>query len=491
MARHRRWSLGALAALLLVLAASMPASGANPFAVPEVAHAGDGPAAGLPAMSDAAFTLPGGMHGLVPASSPRVRPADLCLPPLCNPLDGVLSAINALGSAIGGIASAIAALPDQLFARVSDAFTTFLTGLENWITSQIGNWIAALVHAVAGKGLDLWHTLWDFVGAHIFGWIGALIDAVAAAISTYITTAAALLITVVTTTPQLLDPGSGLADLYSAFWTFAWAICGSLLVIEMLRGLALSLGATTLGPGLGGLRRYAVAVFVLQLLHPGAGLLHTWIAIVNGLAGGVTTAAAGSLASALAGYVALALKLFPLDGGVSVSVGLAIVLVVSAILAVLCALIVLQRIGGLFVLGGLLVVAPLAAVALISLEFRQFGRWWFSNFVSYSLWGFGYALVVCVIGELLVVGAPASGIPIGSALLYHFALPFAGLLVLLRVPRIMDSMLGAMSSRLIGATAAFDASASTTASAIHTVITHKVRQYLDEQQQRSNHARQP
>ena len=299
------------------------------------------------------------------------------------------------------------------------------------------------------------------------------------------------MIAVVTTTPQLLDPGSGLADLYGAFWTFAWAICGSLFVIEMIRGLALSLGATTLGPGLGGMRRYAVAVFVLQALHPGTGLLHTWIAIVNGLAGGVTTATAQNLAGALAGYVALALKLAPLDAGINASVGLLIVLGVSALLLVLCALILLQRIGGMFVLGGLLVVAPLAAVALISAEFRQFGRWWFVNFVSYSLWGFGYALVVCVIGELLVVGSPTSGIPIASAVLYHFALPFAGLLALLRVPRIMDSMLGAMSSRLVGATAAFDAAAITATSAIHTVLAHRVRQQLDEQQQRSNRARQP
>ena len=465
MARARQW---VLAALLLVLVASGPVTRLAP-----VAQA-------APSLTAGVVNAPGALVSVRPAATRTARPAALCIPPLCNPLDGVLGAISALGGAISGIAAAIAALPDLLFTKVSAAFTTFLTGLENWISAHVGDWIAALVKAAADQGLALWHMLWDYVGAHIFGWIGNLIDAVAAAISAYITAGAAMVITVATTTPQLLDPGSGLADLYGAFWTFAWAISGSLFVIEMVRSLALSLGATTLGPGLGGVRRYAVAIFVLQLLHPGSGLLHTWIEIVNGLAAGVTTAAAGSLAGALSGYIDLALKLFPFDGGISVSVGLFIVLVVSTLLAVLCALILLQRIGGLFVLGGLLVVAPLAAVALISVEFRQFGRWWFVNFVSYSLWGFGYALVVCVIGELLVVGGPGSGIPIGSAVLYHFALPFAGLLVLLRVPRIMDSMLGAMSSRLIGATAVIDSAAATASSAAHTVANTVISQALKE-----------
>jgi hypothetical protein len=113
-------------------------------------------------------------------------------------------------------------------------------------------------------------------------------------------------------------------------------------------------------------------------------------------------------------------------------------------------------------------------VALISQEFRQFGRWWFVNFVSYSLWGFGYALVLCVIGEMLVVGGPASGSLAGTMstdLLYHFALPFAGILVLLRVPRIMDTMLGAMGSRLIGATAITD----TGAAAAETMVRSRLR----------------
>jgi hypothetical protein len=75
--------------------------------------------------------------------------------------------------------------------------------------------------------------------------------------------------------------------------------------------------------------------------------------------------------------------------------------------------------------------------------------------------------VLCVIGELLVVGGPTSSSLAGNVsgdLLYHFALPFAGILVLLRVPRIMDTMLGAMGSRLSGATAIVDAGAAMAAS---------------------------
>ncbi|HVA89911.1 MAG TPA: hypothetical protein VNL71_08700 [Chloroflexota bacterium] len=393
--------------------------------------------------------------------------ADPCLGPVCipDPLSGVLSAIS-------GLAGAIAALPATLFAQVSNAFGAFLSGLEAWISGKMGGWIADLVQAVADKGLALWHGLWAYVGAHVFGWLGDVIDGIASAIGGFIAQMATNLITVVTTTPEFLGPGSGLTGLYTAFWTFALVIAGSLFVIEMMRGLALSWGATTLGPSMHGIRRGAVGLVALQLLNPSTGLLNTWVDLVNGLVGAVTSATdhgPNGLAHALAGYVDFALKAMVLSPGFALSLGLFLVAGSSAVLLVLCAVIVLQRLGGLFVLGGLIVVAPLCAVALISQEFRQFGRWWFVNFVTYSLWGFGYALVLCVIGELLVVGGPASSSlagSMGSDLLYHVALPLAGILVLLRVPRIMDTMLGAMGSRLVGATAMIDGAAGVASTAV-------------------------
>jgi hypothetical protein len=400
-----------------------------------------------------------------PAPFIGARAAASCIGPVClpDPLSGILSAIS-------GLAGAIAALPGLLFTQVSNAFSTFLSGLEDWISGKMGGWISDLVLAVADKALDLWHTLWSYVGAHIFGWLGNLIDGIANAIGGFIAQMATDLITVVTTTPQFLAPGSGLSTLYSAFWTFALVIAGSLFVIEMMRGLALSWGATTLGPGTHGIRRGAVGLLALQLLNPSTGLLNTWVDIVNGLVDEVTSAGnSGStgLAQALAGFVDFALKAMVASPGFALSVGLFFVVGASTVLLVLCTVIILQRLGGLFVLGGLIVVAPICAVALISQEFRQFGRWWFVNFVTYSLWGFGYALVLCVIGELLVVGGPASSSlagSMGSDLLYHIALPLAGILVLLRVPRIMDTMLGAMGSRLVGATAIVDGAAAVTSS---------------------------
>ena len=402
----------------------------------------------------------------------NTRPAAPCIGPVClsDPLSGILSAIS-------GLAGAIAALPGLLFTQVSNAFSTFLSGLEDWVSGKMGGWIAQLVLAVADKALDIWHTLWSYVGTHIFGWLGNLIDGIANAIGGFIAQMATDLITVVTTTPEFLGPGSGLTGLYTAFWTFALVIAGSLFVIEMMRGLALSWGATTLGPGTHGLRRGAVGLLALQLLNPSTGLLNTWVDIVNGLVGEVTSATnngANGLAQGLAGFVDFALKDLVASPGFALSVGLFFVMGASTVLLVLCTVIILQRLGGLFVLGGLIVVAPLCAVALISQEFRQFGRWWFVNFVTYSFWGFGYALVLCVIGELLVVGGPASSSltgSMGSDLLYHIALPLAGILVLLRVPRIMDTMLGAMGSRLVGATAIVDGAAGVASSVVLSAAT--------------------
>ena len=99
----------------------------------------------------------------------------------------------------------------------------------------------------------------------------------------------------------------------------------------------------------------------------------------------------------------------------------------------------------------------------------EFSRW--RKVPGYLIGG---GLVLCVIGELLVVGGPSSSSlagNMGSDLLYHIALPLAGILVLLRVPRIMDTMLGAMGSRLVGATAIVDGAAGVASSVVMSAAT--------------------
>jgi hypothetical protein len=103
------------------------------------------------------------------------------------------------------------------------------------------------------------------------------------------------------------------------------------------------------------------------------------------------------------------------------------------------------------VLACLYVVAPACLVTWISPEFKGIARWWFASFVTYSLWGIAYALVLKVDVILLTTtgGPPNDGTAAGKAVIAAL-MGLAGLVALWRVPRIMDSLLGGLSSSSAG-----------------------------------------
>ena len=129
----------------------------------------------------------------------------------------------------------------------------------------------------------------------------------------------------------------------------------------------------------------------------------------------------------------------------------AVFLVLLVLLLVIIGYSILLRLTGLFTLVALFIVAPLCVVTWISHEFGGIARWWFSSFVSYSLWGIAYGIVLATLGIVLksqdlFIGT--SGLAPGSlgAELVLLLVALAGLLTLSRVPEIMDGVLGGIGS---------------------------------------------
>lgn len=129
----------------------------------------------------------------------------------------------------------------------------------------------------------------------------------------------------------------------------------------------------------------------------------------------------------------------------------AVFLVLLVLLLVIIGYSILLRLTGLFTLVALFIVAPLCVVTWISHEFGGIARWWFSSFVSYSLWGIAYGIVLATLGVVLksqdlFVGT--SGLAPGSlgAELVLLLVALGGLLTLSRVPEIMDGVLGGIGS---------------------------------------------
>ena len=127
-------------------------------------------------------------------------------------------------------------------------------------------------------------------------------------------------------------------------------------------------------------------------------------------------------------------------------------ILLAVVFLLLITAVTVMRLTGLFVLACLYVVAPVCLVTWISPEFKGIARWWFASFVTYSLWGIAYALVLKVDVILLTTngGPPDDGTAAGKAVIAAL-MGLAGLVALWRVPRIMDSLLGGLSSSSAGA----------------------------------------
>ena len=133
-----------------------------------------------------------------------------------------------------------------------------------------------------------------------------------------------------------------------------------------------------------------------------------------------------------------------------------LVVLLTLFITILLALFV--RFSGLFALIALFLIAPLCIVTWILPEFSPIARWWWASFVSYSLWGVAYAVVLlgcaAVVGDgstfAAVFAYPGLTLDADQTAFFQTLVGVAGLLTMTRIPELMEGVLGGLSARASG-----------------------------------------
>jgi hypothetical protein len=219
-------------------------------------------------------------------------------------------------------------------------------------------------------------------------------------------------------------------------------------MLAAIRYFLTSMGADSFYEATGAMRRGVVGAILLQALDP---LLRGWFSAVNAVAAAINSAPAGQDMGTFAAEVLGIDSLIVGTAGLLAPEVLTAAILLAIVFLILITAVTVMRLTGLFVLACLYVVAPACLVTWVSPEFKGIARWWFASFVTYSLWGVAYALVLKVDVVLLTTngGPPNDGSAVGKAVIAAL-MGLAGLVALWRVPRIMDSMLGGLSSSSAG-----------------------------------------
>jgi len=241
-----------------------------------------------------------------------------------------------------------------------------------------------------------------------------------------------------------------LASFYGSMRDLASALFVGFFMLAAIRYFLTSIGGDSAYEAIGAMRRGVVGSILLQALDP---LLHAWFAAINAIAQAINGAPQGSDVGTFAAQVLGLNSLIVGTAGLLAPEVLTAAILLAVVFLLLITAITVIRLTGLFVLACLYVVAPACLVTWISPEFKGIARWWFASFVTYSLWGIAYALVLKVDVILLTTngGPPNDGTATGKAVIAAL-MGLAGLVALWRVPRIMDSLLGGLSSSSAGTT---------------------------------------
>ncbi len=273
------------------------------------------------------------------------------------------------------------------------------------------------------------------------------------------------IINTLTNTPNLTDKevsaNGGLGDVAAPHWadlnafqgnmmTLAYGLVVVFFFVALLRYSMASLVSGDFQDAIAAFRRtivVLVALIALPLVMP------IWFGLVATVAGNVVGADTTTLASA---WVKPATA--P-DGATAASAILASVTVALLSIPFIIGVIIvgIQRLGGVVILMAFYAMAPVCIVCWISPDFKRITTWWFENFVSYSLWGIGYSVILKVVG-ILLVGTSGTGTTdqLGDQFVRGLV-GIASLFVLTKVPHIINSATGGISAKLAGATSAADA----------------------------------
>jgi hypothetical protein len=241
-----------------------------------------------------------------------------------------------------------------------------------------------------------------------------------------------------------------LAGFYGSMRDLATSLFLGFFMLAAIRYFLTSIGGDSAYEAIGAMRRGVVGAILLQALDP---LLHGWFTAINAIAQAINSAPQGADVGTFAAEVLGLNSLIVGAAGLLAPEVLTAAILLAVIFLLLIIAVTVVRLTGLFVLACLYVVAPVCLVTWISPDFKGIAKWWFASFVTYSLWGIAYALVLKVDVILLTSngGPPNDGTAAGKAVVAAL-MGLAGLVALWRVPRIMDSLLGGLSSSSAGAT---------------------------------------
>jgi hypothetical protein len=303
----------------------------------------------------------------------------------------------------------------------------------------------------SSSGCDGWHIplpLSDGICIAWKQWLTQILQAFAEALGAAAQTAFTWVQGALTYTPDLTSYPD-LASLYDSMRDLGSALFVGFFMLASIRYFLTSLGADSFYEAIGAMRRGIVGAIMLQALDP---LLHGWFLAVNSIATAINTSVAGGDIGTFAADVLGIESLIVGAAGLIAPEVLVAAIFLAIVFLLLIAAVTVMRLVGLFVLACLYVVAPACLVTWISPEFKGIAKWWFASFVTYSLWGVAYALVLKVDVVLLTThgGPPNDGTAAGKAVVAAL-MGLAGLVALWRVPRIMDSLLGGLASTSAGA----------------------------------------
>ncbi len=243
----------------------------------------------------------------------------------------------------------------------------------------------------------------------------------------------------------------------------ALSLASLFFVIALLRYAMASIVSGDFMDAIGAFRRTVVVLLALIVL-PAA--LPQWFSLINWVSGQITGNDPTAIASAWSnppplpngqnsGYTTLDQLNYAIMQAI-----LAIPFLIGVIL------VALQRLGGIVVLLGFYAMWPVAVVTWISPDFKPIAKWWFANFVSYSLWGVAYAVVLRIVDILLrgdVVqksdAADAGAQALISNAFIHGLIGIASLFVLLKIPGIINAAMGGLSGGQSGSGGLAEASA--------------------------------
>jgi len=243
----------------------------------------------------------------------------------------------------------------------------------------------------------------------------------------------------------------------------ALSLASLFFVIALLRYAMASIVSGDFMDAIGAFRRTVVVLLALIVL-PTA--LPEWFSLINWVSGQITGNDPTAIASAWSNPPS-----FPAGSNTGYThldeLNYAIMQAILAIPFLIGVILVaLQRLGGIVVLLGFYAMWSVAVVTWISPDFKPIAKWWFANFVSYSLWGVAYAVVLRIVDILLrgdVVQRTNAGDAGAQALIsnafIHGLIGIASLFVLLKIPGIINAAMGGLSGGQSGSGGLAEASA--------------------------------